>query len=145
MEIPRNPFSRVFKLEEGLYRFSFGKMDTFGSTAGDYVVLCATRLTRSLVLHLPAVACAVALALGIAGSAAGLQVVPGVSSGHAAQGAALGLLAVAFFAQGLLLAWRLIAAEAPLTGESFAAQLRRVARADAWLCLLYTSPSPRDS
>jgi len=94
--------------------------------------LCAA-MTRALLLHLAAVTCAVALALAVAGGAAGLQVVPSASAAPYAQGAALGLLAASFFSYGLVLAWRSIAAEAPLTGESFAAQLRRVARADAWL------------
>ena len=89
-------------------------------------------LTRALLLHAAAVTAAVALALSLSGPPY-LRVVPPSSASPSPQASALGLLAAAFFSQGLLLAWRALAAEAPLTGASLAAQLRRVAREDAWL------------
>ena len=47
--------------------------------------------------------------------------------------ACLALLACAFFCEGALWLWALLAAEAPRSGASFAAQLRQVALEDAWL------------
>jgi hypothetical protein len=84
-------------------------------TPEHYVTFCISAVTRALLLHLPAVACAVSLALALA---AGLQVVPSFSSDTSAQGPALRLLAVAFFAQGLLLAWRMVAANRAAHGDS---------------------------
>lgn len=45
----------------------------------------------------------------------------------------IGLLVVSFFSQGCLFAWTILAGEAPLSGSSFAAQVREIALKSVWL------------